>query len=121
MIEEEKKKSILAVLNNFIHDIATGLWLTSFLLGFEINRRWGGHNLNLNIILPIQKFLFAIWLIALFIIILTGIVRRKTYTTYLYGVEIETRRKTILIIKHILFGVFCLGGVYFFIKWSQGY
>ncbi|MDP2279203.1 MAG: hypothetical protein Q8K51_13365 [Nitrospirota bacterium] len=117
MMEEEKKKSILAVLNNFLHDIATGLWLASFFLGFEINRRWGGHNLSFNLITEIQKILFTIWLIALLIIILTGIVRRKTYTTYLYGVEIETRRKTVLIIKHILFGFLSLGGVYFFIKW----
>jgi hypothetical protein len=116
-MQKERKKSILLVLNNFLHDIATGLWLTSFLLGFEINRRWGGHNLNLNLIHEIQKFLFTIWLIALLIIILTGIVRRKTYTTYLYGVEIESRRKKVLIIKHILFGFFILGGVYFFIKW----
>lgn len=113
MMEEEKKKGILVVLNNFLHDIATGLWLSSFFLGFEINRRWGGHIL----ITEIQKFLFIIWLISLLIIILTGIVRRKTYTTYLYGVEIENRRKTILIIKHILFGFLSLGGAYFFIKW----
>ncbi|MBI4690388.1 MAG: hypothetical protein HY754_09005 [Nitrospirae bacterium] len=116
-MKQERRKNILVVLNNFLHDIATGLWLTSFFLGFEINRRWGGHDLTFNLITGIQKFLFTIWLIALLTIILTGIVRKKTYTTYLYGVEIETGRKKVLIVKHILFGFLSLGGVYFFIKW----
>lgn len=114
---EGKKKKILSVLNNFLHDIATGLWLTSFFLSFEINRRWAGHDADLTLITEIQKFLFTVWLIALLIIILTGIVRRKTYTNYLYGIEIEARRKVLLIIKHALFGLLALGGVYFFVKW----
>jgi len=114
-MNEPKKKTVLVVLNNFVHDTATGLWIACFLLGFEINRRWSS---NFDLIPEIEKFLFTTSLIALLIIGLTGIIRRKTYTSYLYGVELETKRKTLLIIKHILFAVITLGGTYFLYKWA---
>lgn len=114
-MDEQKKKSVLVVLNNFVHDTATGLWLACFLLGFEINRRWGGQNLTGEI----QKFLFHTSLIALSIIILTGIVRRKTYTSYLYGVDLEVKRKILLIIKHILFVLITFGGTWLLYHWAH--
>lgn len=116
MMEKEKKKSILVVLNNFLHDIATGLWLACLLLAFYINRRWSG---NLDHLSKIQEFLFVTSLAALSIIGLTGIIRRKTYTSYLYGVDLEVKRKALLIVKHILLAFIVFGGTWFLYKWSR--
>lgn len=116
-MNEQKKKSVLVIINNFIHDTATGLWIGSFLLSFEINRRWSS---NLELVPEIQKFLLKIWLLALLVIILTGIVRRKTYTAYLYGVEIEAKRKVAIIVKHIFFVFITLAGTWFLYQWAYG-
>jgi len=114
-MNEPKKKTVLVVLNNFVHDTATGLWIACFLLGFEINRRWSS---NFDLIPEIEKFLFTTSLIALLIIGLTGIVRRKTYTSYLYGVEIEAKRKVAIVVKHIFFGFFTLVGTWLLYCWA---
>lgn len=111
-----KKKSVLPVLNNFIHDAATGLWLSCFLLAFYINLRWPG---DIDLLSEIQEFLFITSLIALLIIGLTGIVRRKTYTAYLYGVDLEVKRKSLLIAKHVLFAVIASGATWLLYQWSR--
>lgn len=115
-MDERKKKSVLTVVNNFIHDVTTGLWLACLFLAFYINRRWPG---NLDLLSEIQEFLFITSLIALAIIGLTGIIRRKTYTSYLYGVDIEVKRRALLIVKHILLAFIALGGTWFLYQWSR--
>jgi hypothetical protein len=115
-MDERKKKSVLVVVNNFIHDVTTGLWLACFFLAFYINQRWAG---KFDLISEIQEFLFVTSLAALSIIGLTGIVRRKTYTAYLYGVDLEVKRKGLLIIKHILFAFIALGGTWILYQWSR--
>lgn len=114
-MNEEKKKSILVVVNNFIHDVTTGLWLACLFLAFYINQQWAG---KADLISEIQEFLFITSLISLLIIGLTGIVRRITYTAYLYGVDLEVKRKGLLIIKHILFAVIAFGGTWLLYQWS---
>lgn len=115
-MNERNKKSILVVVNNFIHDVTTGLWLACFSLAFYINQRWAGKS---DLISEIQEFLFITSLISLIIIGVTGIVRRKTYTAYLYGVDLEVKRKGLLIIKHILFAFIAIGGTWLLYQWSR--
>jgi hypothetical protein len=113
---ERKEKRVLTVVNNFIHDVTTGLWLACLFLGIYINRRWGAGN---DLLAEIQRFLLVTSLASLFIIGLTGIIRRKTYTSYLYGVDLEVKRRALLIAKHILFAFIASGGTYFLYLWSR--
>jgi hypothetical protein len=116
MMDERKRKSVLVVVNNFVHDSATGLWLACLFLAFYINRRWPG---DLDYLSEVQEFLFITSLAALSVIGVTGIIRRKTYTAYLYGVDLEVKRRALLIIKHILFAVIAFGGTWFLYQWSR--
>lgn len=113
---DDRKKSVLTVVNNFIHDVTTGLWLSCFSLAFYINLRWSG---KVDVLSEIQEFLFVTSLFSLVIIGLTGIIRRKTYTSYLYGVDLEVKRRALLIVKHILFAIIAFGGTYMLYRWSR--
>lgn len=115
-MDERKRKSVLVVVNNFAHDSATGLWLACLFLSFYINRRWPG---GLEHLSEIQEFLFVTSLVALSIIVLTGIIRRRTYTEYLYGVDLEVKRRALLIVKHVLFAFIASGGTWFLYQWSR--
>lgn len=116
IMDERKKNSVLVVVNNFVHDSATGLWLACLFLSFYINRRWPG---DLDHMSEVHGFLFITSLAALLIIGVTGIIRQKTYTAYLYGVDLEVKRKGLLIVKHILFAFIASGGTWFLYQWSR--
>jgi hypothetical protein len=116
MKDERKKGSVVVVINNFIHDSATGLWLACLFLAFYINRSWGGDLEHINEVL---RFLFNTSLVSLVVIAVTGIVRRITYTAYLYGVDMEVKRRSLLIAKHIVLAIVAGGGTWLMYLWSR--
>ncbi len=99
------------VLNGFIHDFATGYWLSSlivimFLHNFQKKYATVADHLNI-----VEQFFF--WNIpgAMAVIFATGGMRTFTYLDNFYGADIEKTRRKMLVIKHILlFIIFGISG-----------
>jgi hypothetical protein len=108
-------KNILLVINAFIHDFVSALWLAALLVVYWINTYSAPSEAGL-FILRLKKNFFYIGIGSLIMILFTGLWRMLTYRTGELGEEIEKKRKTILIIKHIIgFAIYGAGTYWLYI------
>ena len=103
-------KKILVVLNGFVHDFATGYWLSAMISIWFLAR----YRLELpavaGVLTGIQKFFFWNSVGAVVVIFATGAGRTFTYMDNWYGVDAERVRRRMLVIKHVvLFAAFGFG------------
>ena len=104
-------KKILVVLNGFIHDFATGYWLSALIAVGFLDRFQSGYPTIADLLGTIEKFFFWNSVGAVIVILATGAGRTFTYVDNVFGEQTEQARRRMLIIKHIvLFIVFGLGG-----------
>jgi uncharacterized membrane protein len=110
-------KKIAVVLNGFVHDFASGYWLSSmiaikFLEHFQV--QYPALSLPLN---GLQRFFFWNTVGAVVVIFATGSARTFTYVDNFYGADNERTRRKMLILKHvILFIIFGAGGYWAYLK-----
>ena len=93
---------ILTVLNGFIHDFATGYWLSSliairFLHGFQAKYASVSDQLGI-----IERFFFWNSIVAVVAIFATGAGRSFTYVDNVFGAQTEKTRRTMLAVKHVI-------------------
>ena len=100
-------KDTLKIVNAYIHDFASALWLSSLLVIYLTNR-FTPPSGSEEFFLGFKKEFFYISIGSLIVILLTGIGRTILYKSGEYGEDSERRRKEILIVKHIL-GVIIYG------------
>ena len=104
-------KKTAIVLNGFIHDFATGYWLSGmiaihFLSGFQQE-----FPAVASILIEIKKFFFWNTVGAVVVILVTGAGRTYTYVDNVFGESTEQARRKLLIIKHVvLLAIFGAGG-----------
>lgn len=105
----------LTILNAFVHDVATGTWLSTLVLLTLLHREaqapeWSA---AAALVPPLEsKFLWLTWT-SLAVIIATGVVRMLTWKVFGWTGDIETSRIKLLKVKHALLGVvFTAGTVY---------
>lgn len=101
----------LKIINAYIHDFASALWLAIVLVVYWTNRfnpPAGTEQFFFNL----KKDFFFIGIGSLIFIILTGIVRTLEYESGQFGEGSEKKRKEILIIKHILGFIIYGAGTY---------
>ncbi|HUV50329.1 MAG TPA: hypothetical protein VMW78_04840 [Anaerolineae bacterium] len=106
-------KAWLIIINNFVHDLFTGLWISTILVIYLLGRKAGfaqGTSLA-TLLQDVINVFFWLGLFSILIIIITGIFRFFEYRSKNSGV-LEPLKKKILIIKHILLGAIFLGGTY---------
>lgn len=106
-------KAWLIIINNFVHDLFTGLWISSVLVIYLVGRKAGftqGTGLAASL-QEVMKVFFWLGVFSILVIIITGIFRLFEYRSKNSGV-LEPLKKKILIIKHILLGAIFLGGTY---------
>ena len=103
-------KKIAVVLNGFIHDFASGIWLAA------IGAVCMLHSAHLNepaltqVINLIERRFFWWSIGAMVVILATGAGRTFTYMDNWYGVDAERVRRRMLVIKHVvLFAAFGFG------------
>ncbi|BDG06851.1 hypothetical protein [Anaeromyxobacter oryzae] len=105
----------LTILNAFIHDVATGTWLSTLLLLTLLHQesRKPAWTAAAGLVPPLEaKFLWLTW-ISLGVIVATGVVRLLTWKVFGWTGDIETSRIKLLKTKHALLGVvFTAGTVY---------
>lgn len=102
-------KNALTVLNVFVHDFVSALWLTTLLAVYWTNKTVFPSGME-DFFFRFKREFFFIGLGSLVVILATGIVRTVTYTTGTDDRAFEDTRKKMLIGKHILgFVVYGLG------------
>ena len=109
MIDIIKKAAI--VLNGFIHDFATGYWLSAMIAIYLLHRFQGNYPGVAGLLGTIERFFFWNTIGAVVVIFASGGMRTFTYVDNFYGPEAEKTRRRMLVMKHIiLIAVFSAGG-----------
>jgi putative copper export protein len=107
----------LAILNAFIHDVATGTWIGTLLLLTMLHReaRRPAWFLASPLVPGLErKFLVVTW-VSLAVILATGVMRLVTWKVFGWTGDMERSRIQLLKVKHALLGVvFAAGTVYQF-------
>ncbi len=95
-------KKAAIVLNGFIHDFATGYWLSALIAIYLLHGFRGGVPEVTAILSGIERFFFWNTVGAAAAIFATGGMRSFTYVNNFYGPEAERTRRRMLVIKHVL-------------------
>ena len=98
----DRLKKIAVVLNGFIHDFATGYWLSAMIALFFLHRFQGEYPAVAELLGRIERFFFWNTIGAAATIFATGGMRTFTYVDNFYGPEAEKVRRKMLVIKHVL-------------------
>jgi putative copper export protein len=102
----------LTVLNAFVHDVATGTWISCLALVSLVHHEmakpeWSGGAAFAQHLL--SRFMVLTWA-SLATIILTGVVRAITFRAYGWTGDVARERARLLKIKHALLGTAFLAG-----------
>ena len=106
-------KTWLIIINNFLHDLFTGLWISTILVIYLLSRKASlaqGTDLAASL-QEVMKVFFWLGICCIVIIVITGIFRFYEYRAKNSGTS-ESAKKKILILKHILLAVIFLVGTY---------
>lgn len=108
----EKLRDPLTILNAFVHDVATGTWISSLILLSVLHHEtakpaW----LPASPLLPGLKaqFMLITWA-SLLVIVLTGVVRMLTWKVFGWTGDVSRDRIRLLKVKHAVLGVVFLAG-----------
>lgn len=104
-------KSAAKILNGFVHDFASGIWLAAIVTIVLLHRAHSGHAEIVQQLNGIEHLFFRGSLGAMLVIIATGAGRTFTYVENWYGPDAEAARRRMLLIKHLVLAV-CFGGGY---------
>ncbi|HTN51160.1 MAG TPA: hypothetical protein VML50_02055 [Anaeromyxobacter sp.] len=105
-------KEKLTVLNAFVHDVATGTWLSTLVLLTLLHRQarapeWAA---AAALVPPLEaRFLWLTWA-SLGVIVATGLVRMLTWKVFGWTGDVEASRIRLLKVKHALLGVVFTAG-----------
>lgn len=105
-------KSWLIIINNFIHDLFTGFWVSTIIVVYLLKKQVPlVHGIPVETFRDVITLFFWLGVFSMIIIVVTGIIR----TCYYHGtsdIAMETVKKKILIIKHVLLSLIFIAGTY---------
>ena len=113
-------KPWLILLNDFAHDLFTGLWFGSFVTMFVLHGRAGDPTLDAGQLMLLDELInvfFWATFASLGPIIMTGVFRFFYYRDW-DGVAMKDVKKRLLIIKHAVLGSSLLIGTGFVLVWG---
>jgi len=112
-------KAWLITINNFGHDMFTGLWISSILVIYLLDRKAGfvQGTLTATLLQEVMKVFFWLGIFSVLIIIITGIFRFVNYGSTNTDAS-KPAKKKILILKHIFLVAIFLGGTYLAYGWA---
>lgn len=108
-------KDTLIVINSFIHDMATGVWLgVLFIMYIIFDNSTEIITISQGAIFVnnIMDKLWVLGVISMSIVIITGIIRGLTFKFYGWTGDIAKGRKRLLMIKHIILAFIVVIGLY---------
>jgi hypothetical protein len=105
-------KEKLTILNAFVHDVATGTWISSLvvltLLRSETRKpAWAAAS---ALVPPLASKLMVLTWASLAVIVLTGVVRMVTWKAFGWTGDVSRDRVHLLKVKHAVLGVAFLAG-----------
>ena len=95
-------KRALTIVVGFVHDFAAGCWAATVLVVFWMERMLASAPEAAGIMGDIQQRFFWIGVGCSATLFATGAGRGFTYVEDVYGPETESRRRLMLIVKHVL-------------------
>lgn len=102
-------RQFLTIIIGFAHDFAAGGWAAVCLAIYWLEGQTGTPE-QAAVAGGLQRQFFFAGLIALLVILASGAGRTFTYVNHVYGRENESRRRRLLLVKHLFLGlVFGLG------------
>lgn len=113
-------KPWLILINDFSHDLFTGLWFGSFVTMFILHGRAADPGLDtgqLALMSELQGTFFWLTFVSLGLIALTGMLRSRYYRQW-DGAAMQEVKKRLLIIKHAVLGSALLIGSGFVLAWG---
>jgi hypothetical protein len=111
-IVQEKTRDQLTILNAFVHDVATGTWISALVLIsiLHAETRKPAWSSAQALVGPLaSKFMALAW-ISLVVIVLTGVVRMVTWKVFGWTGDVSRDRVKLLKMKHALLGTAFLAG-----------
>jgi uncharacterized membrane protein len=102
----------LTILNAFVHDVATGTWLSTLVLLTLLHREarapaWASAAPLVETLE--RRFLVLTW-VSLAVIVATGLVRMITFRAFGWTGDVAADRIRLLKIKHAILGIAFLAG-----------
>lgn len=107
-----KYRDELTIVNAFVHDVATGTWISSLVLitVLHFETRKAAWSAAAHLVPPLaSKFMLLTWA-SLAIILITGVVRMLTWKVFGWTGDVSRDRVRLLKVKHAVLGVAFLGG-----------
>ena len=104
------------IINNFAHDLFTGLWTSSILVIYLLRERAHAQTLVATELYAIIIWFFWLEIVSLAVVLGTGGIRFLYYKPANDGSE--QTRKGLLIAKHLLFTVIFAGGTFLAYRWT---
>jgi hypothetical protein len=104
------------IINNFTHDLFTGLWTSSILVLYLLSKRAKEQALLAAELNPIINMFFWLVIFSVVMVIGTGLIRYIYYRPATDGSE--SIKKGLLIVKHLLFTVVFGGGTFLAYRWT---
>jgi putative copper export protein len=103
----------LIVVNNFVHDLFTGLWASSLLVIVLLNRKAKVPDSALvaDSLHAVMRIFFWIGVASIAVIVVSGSLRMLYYRSGI-SAEDEKIKKELLIVKHVFFTFAFIGGTY---------
>lgn len=109
---------ILITLNNFLHDLASAVWFCgTLIIFFTVMEGVKSYKADVNnFVVKIYKKFLWITNISLAIVILGGSIRAFNYKKYEWAEALGRDQIFLLIVKHILWGLIVMAGIFLQIK-----
>lgn len=109
----EMFKDILIIINSFIHDMTTGVWVGCLIVMKAALLKVDGFQSDLvgQYAVSLLNGLWTLSLISFTIMILTGAARVFTLKNYGWTGDIARERKRLLVVKHVILGVIVVIGL----------
>jgi putative copper export protein len=105
-----------SIINNFAHDLFTGLWTSSIIVIYLLSERAHAQTQLASELFDVVKWFFWMGVVSLAAILGTGGIRFLYYKPESDGSE--RTKKNLLIAKHLLFAVVFTGGTFLAYRWT---
>lgn len=109
-------RDTLIIINSFIHDVATGAWISTLMVMTYIKselEQQAGLRAIAELTTKLQGKLFMLAVFCLGIVLITGIIRGLTFRYYGWTGDVARGRKRLLMVKHMLLGAVVFLGLYY--------
>jgi hypothetical protein len=108
--------AILVLLNNFMHDFSAAGWLFATVLIWSILRRKNPDVEIHNVMVGMLEIVLLLMQLSFVGIVVFGTVRAIAYRSYEWNAAAGQSQVTLLVVKHVIFTLLFVPGVFFYIR-----